>query len=220
VSRIGNYLQWRPRRKRGAAELAARDRTVEPAELATRRDRLSTELSELQWDLGGLVYEMARRDHFRLDVVVRQAAKLQEVDAELGEVERLLRLEQAGAGGTCPSCGALHARGAVYCWQCGADLMSRQPVGGAAEAQAKAPAQPHAAPAPPPATPEPMPPDLGEEVPRRRFAPPPPAAQPAPVEAPTAPVRPTQPEDTPRQDTPPPIPEPPASSARTGASGI
>ena len=75
---------------------------------------------------------MARRDHFRLDIVVRQAAKLQEVDAELGEVERLLRLDQAGAGGTCPSCGALHARGAVYCWQCGADLMSRQPAGGEA----------------------------------------------------------------------------------------
>ena len=122
---IADHLRWRPRRKRGAAELAARDRSVEPAELATRRDLLATELAELQWDLGGLVYEMARRDHFRLDVVVRQAAKLQEVDAELGEVERMLRLEQAGAGGTCPSCGALHARGAVYCWQCGADLMSR-----------------------------------------------------------------------------------------------
>jgi hypothetical protein len=209
VTPIADHLRWRPRRKRGAAELAARDRSVEPAELATRRDLLATELAELQWDLGGLVYEMARRDHFRLDVVVRQAAKLQEVDAELGEVERMLRLEQAGAGGTCPSCGALHARGAVYCWQCGADLMSRQPVGGEGAA------------APPPATPEPMPPDMGEQVPRRRFAPPPPAAQPAPVDAPTAPVNPPPaPVERPREAPPRPIPEPPASSARTGASGI
>jgi len=241
VTPIADHLRWPSRRKRGAAELAARDRTVEPAELATRRDLLATELAELQWDLGGLVYEMARRDHFRLDVVVRQAAKLQEVDAELGEVERMLRLEQAGAGGTCPSCGALHARGAVYCWQCGADLMSRQPVGGEAApagtrgeeqaarpASAPAPAEPpptpapaHPAPAPPPATPEPMPPDMGEQVPRRRFAPPSPAAQPAPVDAPTAPVNPPPaPVERPREAPPRPIPEPPASSARTGASGI
>ena len=32
---------------------------------------------------------MAIRDHFRLDVLVRKAAELQEADAELGEVERL-----------------------------------------------------------------------------------------------------------------------------------
>jgi uncharacterized OB-fold protein len=38
-------------------------------------------------------------------------------------VERLLLLERSGAAGDCPSCGALHGRGAVYCWQCGAALM-------------------------------------------------------------------------------------------------
>ena len=74
---------------------------AEPSELERRRDRLAEELAELQWDLGGLAYEMAARDHFRLDVLTRQAARLQTVDAELGEVERLLRLEQAGAAGSC-----------------------------------------------------------------------------------------------------------------------
>lgn len=98
------------------------------AELRERRDRLSDQFAELQWDLGGLVYEMAARDHFRLDVVVRLAARLQEVDAELSEVERLLRLDEAAAAGSCPACGALHARGAVFCWQCGTDLLSRGPV--------------------------------------------------------------------------------------------
>lgn len=92
-------------------------------ELERRRDRLAGQLVELQWDLGGLAYEMAIRDHFRLDVLNRQAAKLQQVDAELAEVERLLRLDQAGAAGACGNCGALYARGAVFCWQCGKDLM-------------------------------------------------------------------------------------------------
>jgi hypothetical protein len=38
---------------------------------------------------------MAIRDHFRLDVLVRRAAKLQERDAELAEVERLLAPSRA-----------------------------------------------------------------------------------------------------------------------------
>ena len=70
---------------------------------------------------------MAIRDHFRLDVLVRRAAILQERDAELAEVERLLRMEQAGVAGTCPHCSAPHARGAPFCWQCGAQLMERLP---------------------------------------------------------------------------------------------
>ena len=97
---------------------------VAPADLLARRERLAEDLATLQWDLGGLAYEMAIRDHFRLDVLVRQAARLQEVDAELGEVERLLRLEESGAAGACPACGALHGRGATFCWQCGTQLMS------------------------------------------------------------------------------------------------
>ena len=97
-------------------------------ELDERRKRLEEELATLQWDLGGLTYEMAIRDHFRLDVLVRAAAKLQEVDAELAEVERVLRLEGAGAAGACVSCGALHARGATFCWQCGTRLMESAPV--------------------------------------------------------------------------------------------
>jgi predicted RNA-binding Zn-ribbon protein involved in translation (DUF1610 family) len=100
------------------------------AELTARRDALAERFAQLQWDLGGLAYEMARRDHFRLDVLVRTAARLQEVDAELAEAERLLRLEEAAAAGSCPACGALHARGAVFCWQCGEALIDRQPASG------------------------------------------------------------------------------------------
>lgn len=103
---------------------------ADTGELVRKRDELAKAFSEAQWDLGGLVYEMARRDHFRMDVVVRQAARLQEIDAELGEVERLLRLEQAAAAGSCSSCGALYARGAVFCWQCGESLIARAHVEG------------------------------------------------------------------------------------------
>ena len=97
-------------------------------DLEKRRDRLARQLAELQWDLGGIAYEMASRDHFRLDLLARQAAKLQQVDAELAEVERILKLDQAGAAGACGSCGALYARGSVFCWQCGKDLLDRGPA--------------------------------------------------------------------------------------------
>jgi hypothetical protein len=95
---------------------------VDQPELLRRREELSRKFAELQWDLGGMAYEMAARDHYRLDVLNKQAAKLQEVDGELGQIERLLKLGEAGAAGSCPSCGALQARGAVFCWQCGNEL--------------------------------------------------------------------------------------------------
>jgi hypothetical protein len=94
--------------------------------LQRRRDALAEQVTELHWDLGGLAYEMAIRDHFRLDVLVRRAAVLQERDAELAELERLLRMEHDGVAGDCPSCGAPHSRGALYCWQCGSTLMERR----------------------------------------------------------------------------------------------
>jgi hypothetical protein len=105
-------------------------------ELRRRRDALAEQVTELHWDLGGLAYEMAIRDHFRLDVLVRRAAVLQERDAELAEVERLLRMEEQGISGSCPNCSAPHSRGAVYCWQCGTTLMQRLPSHSAAAGDA------------------------------------------------------------------------------------
>jgi hypothetical protein len=93
------------------------------SDLERRRDRLARQFVDAQWDLGGLAYEMAIRDHFRLDVLTQRAAKLQQIDAELGEVERMLKLDQAGAAGACPTCGALYAQGSAFCWQCGRSLM-------------------------------------------------------------------------------------------------
>ncbi len=114
-------------RAKGVTKTAASNGTgpataVGPARLAKRRDELAREFAALQFDLGGMAYEMAARDHFRLDVLQRHAAKLQAVDAELGQIERMLKLDEAGAAGSCPSCQALQARGAVFCWQCGKEL--------------------------------------------------------------------------------------------------
>jgi hypothetical protein len=80
-------------------------------------------VAELQFDLGGLAYEMAIRDRIRVEVLVKRAAILQDADAELGEVERILRLEQTSTAGGCASCGAPHSSGAAYCWQCGQPIL-------------------------------------------------------------------------------------------------
>ena len=100
---------------------------LDAGELAARRAELAARFAELQWDLGGIVYEMASRDHFRLEVLVARAAELQEVESNLAEAERLLRLDDAGAAGACPSCGSLYARGADYCWHCGMALIQSPP---------------------------------------------------------------------------------------------
>jgi hypothetical protein len=116
-------------RKRKAAERPAgmfgakRSDNAAVVDLTRRRDQLQARVAELQWDLGGLVYEMAIRDRIRVDVLVRRAATLQNADAELAEVERILALEQHSTAGQCASCGAPHSSGAAYCWQCGQPLL-------------------------------------------------------------------------------------------------
>jgi uncharacterized OB-fold protein len=63
-----------------------------------------------------------RREQQR-DTLARRAAELQEADAQLGEVQRLLGAAEAGIHGQCHSCGAVHSRGAAYCWHCGVPLL-------------------------------------------------------------------------------------------------
>ena len=58
---------------------------------------------------------MAIRDRIRVDVIVKRAAMLQDADAELGEVERILRMEQTGDSRRVPNLrrAALHRRGVL-----------------------------------------------------------------------------------------------------------
>jgi len=96
---------------------------VESAELVAQRDRLLEKFTIMQADLGGAFYEMAIRDHVRMDVLTRKAAELQRVDAELLAVERLLELERADAAGICPSCSSPYGHAVRFCAQCGQSLV-------------------------------------------------------------------------------------------------
>ena len=73
----------------------------------------------MQADLGGAFYEMAIRDHVRMDVLTHKAAELQRVDAELLALERMLELERSDAAGNCPSCGTPYGHAVRFCAQCG-----------------------------------------------------------------------------------------------------
>lgn len=94
-------------------------------DLERRREQLVAKVAELQWDLGGLVYEMIVRNSIDVEVIVKRAVPLQDADAELGEVERILRMEQTGTAGVCNSCGAPHSTGATFCWQCGKPILTQ-----------------------------------------------------------------------------------------------
>jgi len=92
------------------------------SELIAQRDRLIEQFATLQSELGGLFYEMAIRDHVVMEVLVGRAAELQRIDTELAAVQRVLESGDSAAGGNCPSCGALYARGAAFCAQCATPL--------------------------------------------------------------------------------------------------
>jgi hypothetical protein len=95
----------------------------ENKELVGRRDRLLEKFTVMQADLGGAFYEMAIRDHVRLDVLTRKAGELQRVDAELLAVERELELERTDAAGHCPTCNSPFGRADRFCPQCGSSLV-------------------------------------------------------------------------------------------------
>ena len=110
------------RRSIGPAVTDAAPLTVDP-ELLAERNRLTERFALLQSELGGLFYEMAIRDHIRLEVLGERAAALQRVDADLAQVRHLID-GGATAGGRCPACATPYARGAAFCAQCAAPLPS------------------------------------------------------------------------------------------------
>jgi NADH pyrophosphatase NudC (nudix superfamily) len=115
-------LAVRPKAKTSEKPKAPPEPPLENKELRAQRDRLLEKFTVMQADLGGAFYEMAIRDHVRLDVLTRKAAELQRVDAELLAVERLLELERADAAGLCPSCGSPYDAADRFCPQCGHSL--------------------------------------------------------------------------------------------------
>jgi hypothetical protein len=112
-------LPRKPAEQPKAKPAVPAEKPEESTELVAQRDRLLEKFTIMQADLGGAFYEMAIRDHVRMDVLTRKAAELQRVDAELLGVERLLELERADAAGMCPSCGAPFGPAVRFCGQCG-----------------------------------------------------------------------------------------------------
>jgi hypothetical protein len=97
--------------KRRTAELKQREQ-----QLRARRDELAKQVAQEHWNLGGLAYEMAARDHFRLDLLVKRAAKLQEYDMELAEVDGKLK-EVAAATPAPPAPAGAGSGKATGLWQ-------------------------------------------------------------------------------------------------------
>jgi hypothetical protein len=111
-------------RRPAATTQAPSGQPAADAELLAQRDRLIERFAVMQSELGGLFYEMAIRDHIRMEVLIPKAAELQRVDAELGQLERMLESGNSSIGGECPACAAVYARGASFCAQCAHPLTS------------------------------------------------------------------------------------------------
>ncbi len=118
----------RPAQPRPAAANGTGTPASELREMRAQRDRLVERFTIMEADLGGAFYEMAIRDHVRIDVLTRKAAELQRVDAELAGIEAALELERSGADGICDGCGAPYGPGTRFCGQCGNPLTRGTPA--------------------------------------------------------------------------------------------
>jgi hypothetical protein len=95
-----------------------------------QRARYLRRLREVQLrDIGGFLVELHRFGRERPDLVEAKIAGAASVDAELRALEHALGSEQplrelreAGIGGACSSCGAVHGTGDRFCSSCGAAL--------------------------------------------------------------------------------------------------
>src|SRR3954469_17706831 len=95
-------------------------------DMRVQRDRLLEKFTVMQADLGGAFYEMAIRDHVRLDVLTRKAGELQRGDAELLAGGGLLGNERTDAGGPGPNCNSPFGAADRFCPQCGAPLVATE----------------------------------------------------------------------------------------------
>jgi NADH pyrophosphatase NudC (nudix superfamily) len=112
----------RPSRNGSAKKKRGPEAETDNRELIAERDRLLEKFTVMQADLGGAFYEMAIRDHVKMDVLTRKAAELQRLDIELGEVEQALEVQRSDSTGACANCGAEFEPGARFCSRCGEEL--------------------------------------------------------------------------------------------------
>jgi uncharacterized protein YjiS (DUF1127 family) len=116
------------RRKRDAASGGAppriRRRLPPPAQLRKDRRALLRLREERLRDLGGLMLEMYRRDHFRQDLLVDRCTELIAIEDRLGEVDALLTAAVSvrhRPAARC-ECGATILWGMRFCASCGREV--------------------------------------------------------------------------------------------------
>jgi hypothetical protein len=116
---------------------AASPKAAGRAGLRRRRRELLNRRQEVVYHLGGLAFELFRRDLLNEPVMRVRAEEVAELDRSVRDIdERLLELAERppraarGAGavatGECPSCGSPHIAEASYCWNCGARLQQAE----------------------------------------------------------------------------------------------
>jgi Double zinc ribbon len=93
-------------------------RASQPGALKRERRALLREREDRLRDLGGLVFEMFRRDRFRVELVTERCADLVALEDRLNEIDSLLAAATSRGGLRC-SCGAPLAWGAHFCANCG-----------------------------------------------------------------------------------------------------
>jgi hypothetical protein len=107
----------RNRSARTAAGEAPRP-AASPGALKRERRALVREREVRLRDLGGLVFEMFRRDRFRVELVTERCADLVALDERLNELDSLLAAARSRGGMRC-ECGAPLAWDAHFCANCG-----------------------------------------------------------------------------------------------------
>jgi hypothetical protein len=106
-----------------------------PRQLRRRRERLLTEREETVYHLGGLAFELYRRDRLSDEVMRLRAGhvaqldeEVRDIDARLSDVERERKERRVGSPadpsvGCCLVCRTPFRAEARFCWQCGTRLV-------------------------------------------------------------------------------------------------
>jgi Double zinc ribbon len=116
------------RGRRGrTAEGDAPRRASHPAALKRERRALLREREDRIRDLGGLVFEMFRRDRFRVELVTERCGDLVALEQRLNELDSMLATANRRGGLRC-ECGAPLAWGAHFCANCGRPVGPRPVV--------------------------------------------------------------------------------------------
>jgi hypothetical protein len=146
------WRRWLPRRRPAApadgAAVEPDDESPQPTELLEpppqvegpgrlrrRRRKLLSRREEAVYHLGGLAFELYRRDMLGEEVMRRRAGEVallddtvRDIDVRLGELdrerrERRRRADPEAPAGNCLDCRAPFRAEARFCWQCGARLV-------------------------------------------------------------------------------------------------